>query len=76
MRLPGEAWLEWHVETEAETTVLHQTAYFRPKGLTGRLYWYTILPFHHVIFTNMAEQIVKAAVERGEARRTAGDFLG
>ncbi|MEL6812624.1 MAG: SDR family oxidoreductase, partial [Bacteroidota bacterium] len=43
MRVPGEAWLEFDID---ENNVLHQTATFRPRGLVGRLYWYSMLPFH------------------------------
>jgi uncharacterized protein YbjT (DUF2867 family) len=61
MRLPGEAWLEWTVEPAGDHSVLQQTAYFRPRGLTGRLYWYALLPFHHFIFGNMARRIAAEA---------------
>jgi uncharacterized protein YbjT (DUF2867 family) len=54
MRVPGEAWLEFHID---EANVLHQTATFRPKGLFGRLYWYTMLPFHYFIFDGMIKNI-------------------
>jgi len=53
MRLPGEAWLEFKVESEE----LIQTATFRPLGLMGRLYWYAILPVHGVIFKGMLNKI-------------------
>jgi uncharacterized protein YbjT (DUF2867 family) len=61
MKLPGDAWLEWRVEERGDGTVLRQTAYFRPRGLTGRLYWYAMLPAHHLIFRSMAEAITKHA---------------
>ena len=61
MRLPGDAWLEWSVEPAGDHRVLQQTAYFRPRGLTGRLYWYALLPFHHFIFGNMARRIAAEA---------------
>lgn len=54
MRVPGEAWLEWEID---EHNILHQTATFRPKGLLGRLYWYTMLPFHYFIFEGMIRNI-------------------
>lgn len=54
MRLPGEAWLEWNIENGTLT----QTATFRPRGLWGRLYWYSLLPFHHFIFNGMIRRIV------------------
>jgi hypothetical protein len=54
MRVPGEAWLEFNID---ENNVLHQTATFRPKGLLGRAYWYTMLPFHYFIFGGMIKRI-------------------
>ncbi|GGG55364.1 epimerase [Croceivirga lutea] len=57
MRLPGEAWLEFKID---DNNVLHQTATFRPKGLKGRLYWYSVLPFHFFIFNGMIKNIAQA----------------
>ncbi|PHQ29507.1 SDR family oxidoreductase [Leeuwenhoekiella nanhaiensis] len=54
MRVPGEAWLDWEID---EDNVLHQTATFRPKGLWGRLYWFSMLPFHYFIFSGMIRNI-------------------
>jgi hypothetical protein len=65
MRLPGEAWLEWHVEPVDGGSDLIQTARFRPRGLLGRLYWYVMAPFHAVIFPRMAARMAAAAEERG-----------
>ena len=64
MRLPGDAWLEWSTERVGGRTVLHQSAYFRPRGLSGRLYWYALLPFHGFIFGNMARRIAAIAEQR------------
>jgi uncharacterized protein YbjT (DUF2867 family) len=61
MRLPGDAWLEWSTERDGGVTVLNQNAYFRPRGLSGRLYWYALLPFHAFIFGNMARRIASTA---------------
>jgi uncharacterized protein YbjT (DUF2867 family) len=61
MKLPGEAWLEWTVITEGGQRSLEQIAYFRPRGLSGRLYWYAMLPLHGFIFGGMARRIVQAA---------------
>lgn len=55
MKLPGEAWLEFRV-TE---TKLIQTATFRPLGVLGRLYWYSVLPFHGIIFGGMVKQLTR-----------------
>ncbi|WP_051350135.1 DUF2867 domain-containing protein [Dyadobacter alkalitolerans] len=54
MKLPGEAWLEFCLD---ENNVLKQTATFRPLGLAGRLYWYSVLPFHAFIFKGMITNI-------------------
>jgi uncharacterized protein YbjT (DUF2867 family) len=63
MRLPGDAWLEWHIEPMATGSRLTQRAIFYPRGLTGRAYWYTLLPFHALIFGRLARRL--AAVPRG-----------
>ncbi len=57
MRLPGEAWLEFLID---DRNILHQTATFRPRGLIGRLYWYSMLPFHYFIFRGMIRRIGRA----------------
>jgi uncharacterized protein YbjT (DUF2867 family) len=54
MKLPGEAWLEFRIDNNND---LHQTATFRPLGLWGRLYWYSVLPFHSFIFRGMIRNI-------------------
>lgn len=56
MKLPGEAWLEFRIDNN---NVLTQTATFRPLGLLGRLYWYSVLPFHFLIFGGMLKRITK-----------------
>jgi hypothetical protein len=43
------------------TRQLHQVAFFAPKGLFGRAYWFTMLPFHWLIFRRMAHAIVAHA---------------
>ncbi len=65
MRLPGEAWLEFKIEDNK----LKQTATFRPRGLWGRLYWYSVLPFHGFIFSGMMSKLVK--IEPQKATLTA-----
>jgi uncharacterized protein YbjT (DUF2867 family) len=54
MKLPGDGWLEFKIE---ENTLI-QSAYFFPKGLLGRLYWYALIPLHYLVFTNMIESIL------------------
>jgi uncharacterized protein YbjT (DUF2867 family) len=55
MKLPGEAWLEFRIRDEE----LHQTATFRPLGLWGRIYWYSVLPFHAFIFRGMIKRLAQ-----------------
>ena len=57
MKLPGEAWLEFSIIKNENHCILKQTATFRPKGILGRNYWYTMLPFHYFIFRNMLKRI-------------------
>lgn len=54
MKLPGEAWLEFKINEQDQ---LIQTATFRPLGISGRLYWYSVLPFHGFIFSGMIQRI-------------------
>ena len=58
MKLPGEAWLEFEVKENGNKSVFRQTATFRPLGLWGRVYWFAVLPFHGLIFPQMARRIV------------------
>jgi uncharacterized protein YbjT (DUF2867 family) len=55
MKLPGEAWIEFKITPENQ---LVQTATFRPLGIMGRLYWYSVLPFHAFVFEGMIQNIV------------------
>ena len=55
MKLPGEAWLEFKIINNT----LYQSATFRPKGFWGKLYWYSVLPFHGFIFEGMINKLIK-----------------
>lgn len=57
MKVPGSAWLEFKIEDNK----LIQSAYFYPKGLFGRLYWYSLIPIHYLVFNNMINSIIKKA---------------
>ena len=57
MKLPGEAWLEFRI---IDDKILTQTATFRPLGVWGRLYWFSVLPFHGFIFQGMIHKIAKS----------------
>jgi uncharacterized protein YbjT (DUF2867 family) len=56
MKLPGDAWLEFRISDGN----LYQTATFRPLGLRGRLYWFSVLPFHGIVFSGMSKKIARA----------------
>jgi uncharacterized protein YbjT (DUF2867 family) len=60
MKLPGEAWLEFKIKEMGDKKLLFQTATYRPLGLWGRLYWYSVLPFHGLIFPKMAKGVVES----------------
>jgi uncharacterized protein YbjT (DUF2867 family) len=55
MKLPGEAWLEFKIINNT----LYQSATFRPKGIWGNLYWYSVLPFHGFIFEGMLNKLIQ-----------------
>lgn len=64
MRLPGLAWLELRVGVgEDGSTVFGQRATFHPHGLSGRAYWWSVFPFHGVVFGEMQRNIARAAEE-------------
>ncbi|PXY39522.1 DUF2867 domain-containing protein [Flavobacterium cheongpyeongense] len=55
MKLPGEAWLEFKIIHNT----LYQAATFKPDGFLGKLYWYSVLPFHGFIFNGMLNKLIK-----------------
>ena len=62
MKVPGDAWLEWRVTAASPTgSELHQLARFHPRGISGRAYWWILLPFHKVIWKSLADRLVAAA---------------
>ena len=62
MKVPGEAWLQFKFEQKGDELFLVQTATFRPRGILGRLYWYTLIPFHFFIFQKMAKALAGETV--------------
>jgi uncharacterized protein YbjT (DUF2867 family) len=57
MKVPGIAWLEFDIQGNT----LVQTAHFYPRGIWGRLYWYSVIPFHNLVFANLASKIIEQA---------------
>ncbi len=67
MRLPGLAWLEMVVAPDGRGgAVYRQRALFHPRGLAGHLYWWSVAPWHALVFGGMARNIA-ARAERGAA---------
>jgi uncharacterized protein YbjT (DUF2867 family) len=58
MKLPGEAWLDFKIIPDGEKESLLMTATFRPRGVMGRLYWWSLFVVHLFIFNGMANAIV------------------
>lgn len=72
MRLPGLAWLEMRADPARPDeppgrSHYRQRAVFHPRGLFGHLYWWSVSPFHALVFGGMARNIARAA----ESQRTA-----
>ncbi|MBF0242854.1 MAG: SDR family oxidoreductase [Desulfamplus sp.] len=63
MKLPGKAWLEFDIQSEFGVMV--QIAHFHPRGLLGRVYWYSMLPVHNIIFKMLGQKIVEHATTKG-----------
>ena len=62
MKLPGKAWLEFHVRQLSNgLTEIVQTAWFEPHGVSGRLYWWAMWPFHYLLFNNMIRNLEQTA---------------
>ena len=61
MKLPGKAWLEFRIQREGDGNRLSVKAYFQSHGLFGKIYWFTFLPFHSIIFRNLIKEIDKKA---------------
>ncbi|WP_188037407.1 SDR family oxidoreductase [Actinotalea sp. JY-7885] len=69
MRVPGLAWLELAVRPEPDGgSTLRQVATFHPHGLPGQLYWWTVAPFHGVVFGGMQRGMAAEAERRAPGR--------
>jgi len=73
MKLPGVATLSFDLSPSPlgdSGTQLVMTARFRPRGLLGIAYWYSVLPLHGIVFRGMLSGLVRAAQD---LRQTAAD---
>ncbi|MCC5037112.1 SDR family oxidoreductase [Streptomyces sp. WAC 00631] len=76
MRLPGLAWLEMTAgRDERGRTVYRQRSLFHPHGFAGHLYWWSVSPFHAVVFGGMARNIASAAGRSARTEAGTDGFL-
>ncbi|HUG98597.1 MAG TPA: DUF2867 domain-containing protein [Gammaproteobacteria bacterium] len=61
MKAPGAGILEFELRPEGEGTRITATAYWHPRGVWGLMYWYSLAPFHGVIFRRMTDAIARRA---------------
>jgi uncharacterized protein YbjT (DUF2867 family) len=61
MRLPGRAWLQYEVSGDDHGSQVTQTAFFEPKGISGLIYWYLLLPVHMFIFRGSIRELARRA---------------
>jgi uncharacterized protein YbjT (DUF2867 family) len=66
MKAPGPAWLQFEVQPRADGgTLLILTAFFEPHGVMGLLYWFSLYPFHLLIFRGMSQAMIRFAEAMG-----------
>jgi hypothetical protein len=63
MKIPGRAWLEFRIEADGSSSIITQLAEFEPRGLSGLLYWYLLIPIHALMFRGMLRRIAARAVQ-------------
>jgi len=69
MKVPGRAWLEFQAVRQSPAgTLLTQTAFFEPKGLSGLAYWYVLYPVHSLIFSGLICRLAEQAISISSAR--------
>ncbi|MDA1354311.1 MAG: SDR family oxidoreductase, partial [bacterium] len=62
MKVPGYAWLEFKLDTVSDQCAIWtQTAYYKPSGILGQVYWYLLYPLHVVMFEGMVRRITKTS---------------
>ena len=57
MKLPGEAILDINIIQQGDTSEIRFGTRFRPRGLYGVFYWYSLLPAHDLLFGGMLKAI-------------------
>lgn len=69
MKLPGKAWLQFESKPVQDSCAeFTQVSYFAPRGLLGLVYWYTLYPFHRLVFSGTHKGVISEA----ESRQVSG----
>jgi len=75
MVLPGDAWLDWRIEPgEDGGSTVTQLAQYRPRGLWGNVYWYSVAPFHRFVFPGLLDGVIADA--EAAHRELSTDYSG
>jgi uncharacterized protein YbjT (DUF2867 family) len=61
MKAPGSGVLEFRIQPEGALHRVTATASFHPAGIWGLLYWYSLMPFHLLIFRGITRTIARQA---------------
>ncbi len=79
MKVPGQAILHFSLHPrEAGSTELLQVARFKPRGLFGLIYWYSLAPSHSFLFKGMLRSIARLSgctILRGPKKFTGGSAV-
>ncbi|MEJ2709930.1 MAG: SDR family oxidoreductase [Anaerolineales bacterium] len=76
MKVPGRAWLQFEaIPVSEKRTILVQTAFFAPKGLSGLLYWYLLYPIHGRIFSGLIRRVAERALRLDKSAPNLKSFL-
>jgi uncharacterized protein YbjT (DUF2867 family) len=61
-KLPGQGWIRFKIHSkDFQKITLFLTIFFAPRGLWGLFYWYSLLPFHRIVFNIMLKKIILQA---------------
>ena len=78
MKAPGEGVLEFRIERFNGGASVTVTAWWKPQGTAGALYWAAMLPAHVVLFKRMTAEICRRAEaleQGGPERADAGGLM-
>ncbi len=61
MKMPGDAWLQFECLQNGGSTLLRQTIFYEPRGVSGELYWASMYAFHLLLFDGLHQAIAAEA---------------